>query len=136
MLSFRQLSTLTAVLMAVLFLVLLFAPDIVFWLFSIETSESLRLLGRRTAMLFAGLAIVVWMLRHEPYGAAQQAVCAAFLTLMPGLAILGLLEFFRGAVGSGIMIAVAAEALIGISYTRLYLVSGNSESAHKASHLD
>jgi len=57
MIEFKKLSTITAFITFVLFLVLLLLPEIIFILFQIPENSSAFFISRRAAMLFLGIAV-------------------------------------------------------------------------------
>lgn len=121
MFSFRNVSLAATVLTGVLFVILLLAPDLIFWIFSIEGNEAARLLSRRAAMLFLGLAIITYSGRNAQHSVLRQAICLGMAVCMFGLAMTGIFEFARGFAGVGIMLAFAAEVGFGIAFIRIWL---------------
>ncbi len=117
--DFRTLSILSAALAVALFLLLLFIPGLVFWLFQIPASESAAFISRRAAVLFLGFGILMWLVRNAENSLVRRAICIGWGTTMAALAILGILEFLRGFVGVGIFFAVFIETFLGVSYLRL-----------------
>nr|WP_295885176.1 hypothetical protein [uncultured Devosia sp.] len=129
LLSYRAASLVTAALFTVLFAVLMISPAVMFWLFGIEANAAAEFVGRRTAILFIGLAVVVFLGRDEPDSALRRAVATGVFTVVAGFAGLGLIELFRGAAGMGILVAVAGEAVLAVLYlpfcrTRAVAASG------------
>ena len=124
--SFSLVSTLTAVIASLLFIVLLFVPEIAFSLFAIEENQSAFFIARRAAMLFLGIAVVAWVGRDAAHSASRQALCIGLTVAMLALVVLGTAELIRGFAGVGILLAVFTEALLGGLYLRLYL--GNRDT--------
>nr|WP_298137676.1 hypothetical protein [uncultured Pseudomonas sp.] len=125
--SFRLVSTLTAVIASLLFIVLLFVPEIAFSLFAIEENQSAFFIARRAAMLFLGIAVVAWVGRDAPHSASRQALCIGLTVAMLALVVLGTAELIRGFAGVGILLAVFTEALLGGLYLRLYLSNRDAQ---------
>lgn len=74
-------------------------------------------------MLFMGFAVICWLARDAEDSAARRAVSAGLAVAFLGLAGTGLFEFARGAVGPGVLPAVAAEVAIGSLYARVWSAS-------------
>lgn len=120
---YRNLSTATAALSLCLFFCLLFFPGAIFTLFGLQGAESAEVMSRRASMLFAGLAVICWFARDAEDSVARQAVTAGLSVTMLGLAGTGLFELGRGAVGPGVVPAIAAEVAIGSLYARVWFAS-------------
>jgi hypothetical protein len=120
MVSFRKLSTITAVIAVTLFLLLLFAPEIIFTLFQVQGNESAFFISRRAAMLFLGFAVITWLGRNSSNSETRQAICIGMSISMLALAVLGVIEFLRNFVGIGIFLAVFTELVLGIAYLKIW----------------
>ncbi len=120
-LSFKTLSIASATIAGALFLILLFVPGVVFWLFQIPASDSAAFLARRAAVLFLGFGVIMWRIRDAVASPAIHAICVGWGVAMLALAVLGSMEFVRGFAGGGIFAAVAIETFLGVSYLRLAL---------------
>ena len=118
---FRILNQATAALSLGLFTCLLLAPQLIFALFAMEGGESAAILARRAAMLFLGLAMILWQTRNFENPEVCRAVAAGLATTMLSLAGLGLFEFLRGSVGPGIGVAMVAEIVVGVLYLKLWI---------------
>lgn len=120
MVDFDKLSVVTAVISSILFVILLFYPEVVFWLFSVAESESGEFIARRAAMLFLGIAVLSWFVRSAADSEARQAICLGIGVSMLSLAVVGLFELTRGFAGIGILLAIAVELVLGLSYFRIW----------------
>lgn len=121
MLDFKTLSILMAAVAFALFGVLLLAPELIFKLFSIQENQSAFFISRRASMLFLGIAVLCWFGRGSANSLSRQAVCIGLAVSMFSLALLVLIEYFRGYVGGGIMIAVITEAFMGMNFLVIWL---------------
>ncbi len=119
--SFKALSMITAGLSALLFLSLLLAPEVLFFIFQLSENEPAFIMARRASMLFLGLAVLSWSARASVHSETRQAICLGLSSMMLGLAVLGVFEFMRNAVGEGIFLAVAVEVILGVAYWRLWV---------------
>jgi len=120
--TFRTACLGTSIIWGALCLTLLLWPALVFWLFQIETSPSTVFMTRRAAMLFLGLATLMFVVKDTADVIAQRAVSAAAIAGMGGLAILGLFEFMRGDAGIGIWIAILVEVGLVGTFIRCFAV--------------
>ncbi|MEP3345923.1 MAG: hypothetical protein ABJN34_01915 [Litoreibacter sp.] len=118
--SFEILNKLAFVVTALLCVILLFAPGIVYWLFGVEASETADFIARRTAMLFAGLSVLTFMTVDTESDELRQTVSLSMAVAMSGLAILGMFELLRGVAGIGMLVAVAAELFFAFYYLRFW----------------
>lgn len=118
MITHKAVSIAASALYGMLFVCLLIAPDLIYWLFGIERHATADLLARRAAMLFLGLAMFSFLGRNAPYSSLRQAVSIAMATTMAGLMLAGMYEFFVGTAGIGIWSAIGGEAL----FLSLYLL--------------
>ena len=122
MLDFRMLNVITAIITAVLFIVLLLVPEVILWLFAVPESASAEFISRRAAMLFIGISLLSWFSRAASHSDVRQAICIGLSTSMLLLAALGVFEFIRGYAGSGIILAVITELFLGMAYFRVWHV--------------
>jgi len=126
MISYKVLSTITALIALTLCIVLFFIPEFVFWLFSIEEHTSAFFIGRRAAMLFGGISVLTWVGRHAVHSESRQAICASLAISMFMLALLGTFEYFRGYAGLGVFLAVVIELALAILYFSLWFSNKNA----------
>jgi hypothetical protein len=120
---YRNMSIATAGLSLCLFVCLLFFPGAIFALFELQEAESAEIMSRRASMLFMGFSVICWFARNAEDSTARQAVNAGLAVAMLGLAGTGLFELGRGAVGPGVLPAIAAEVAIGSLYARVWFAS-------------
>ncbi len=95
---------------------LIFAPDIVYWLFGVNGDDSGDFIAKRAGMLFLGLALVCSLSRKTNDSDARIAISVGLAASMSGLALSGVYEFYRGYVGPGIWLAIAFETVFAASY--------------------
>lgn len=123
--SFKNTCIAAAVIWIALFIVLLFYPALIYWVFALPESDSASFVLRRAAMLFLGLAVISWLIRDSSHSEARQAVCIGCSVAMLSLAVLGGVEYFRSAAGAGIWLAVVAELFLGASFFQIWIRSRN-----------
>ena len=107
-----------AIILSALSITLLFIPGLIFWLFSMSHDLGGAIISRRTAMLFAGLALLAWRARDLERSRATDAIFQAFVVVMAGLACVGLFEYLRGTVGIGIFLAIIVELFFAAAFVR------------------
>lgn len=115
----NQTCSIAAVITGALCLTLLVIPGLVFWLFNMAYEAEAAIMSRRAAMLFAGFSFLAWRVRDLAVSAATQAVFHAFAVAMAGLALVGTVEFIRGGVGIGIVLAIGVELFFVLAFMRL-----------------
>ncbi len=94
---------------AILAVVLLAAPDVVYWIFTVAGGSAGDFIAKRAAALFAGLATLAFLARRLSESEGRIAVSLGMVVALAGLAIIGCYEFARGFAGAGIWLAISAE---------------------------
>ncbi len=115
-----------SVFFAGLFVVFLFAPQLVYWLLGILGGPDASFIARRAAMLFLGLGVLCWFARKACVSPARSAVCLGVASAMGGLAVLGLFELLREYAGFGILLAIAVELVVAVSFLRFAAIDSRS----------
>ncbi|MFM7443058.1 MAG: hypothetical protein ACKO2N_03955 [Tabrizicola sp.] len=113
---YKFLVRLTAVLFGGLCLGLLLVPGLFAAVFGLDPSTGAEVMARRAGMVFAGLAPLYLALSRVTDPDLQRGIARASLLMMAGLVLLGLLEWFAGRVGPGILFPVVIEAILVIGY--------------------
>jgi hypothetical protein len=107
-LSFRTLSSFTSILCFLLALVWGFFPEVLLAIWSIGYSEGTGVVARRSAVLFAALGVMFYLLRNAPPSAARSALSNGFIVGCFGLAAL-----FVFAPGLGFVLARRVTVELG-----------------------
>ncbi|WP_085586939.1 MULTISPECIES: hypothetical protein [unclassified Pseudomonas] len=115
-LSFRTLSTFTALLCFLLAIVWGFVPDGLLAIWSIDYSPAAGFVARRSAVLFAALGVMFWLVRNAPPSATRHALGNGFTVGCFGLAVLGFGEWLNGHAGPAILLAVLVEFALGLGF--------------------
>lgn len=113
--SFRHMILLSYVMTAVLAVVLFFVPGPIFELFRLEGGTAAEIYSRRTAVIFAGLSILLWGARRAK-GATQTVFARGMVVMLGGLAITGVIELMLGRVGAGILVTSAIEMVLALGF--------------------
>ncbi len=119
--TFSAVSIATASFFLTLAAVLLIAPDLIYWVFSLEAGESADGLARRAALLFLGLATISYLGGTLKDSTSRSAISPGIVVAMAGMALLGVLEYLRGGVGAGIGVAVMVELALVAAHARFAL---------------
>ena len=122
-LRFHTLALFTALLCFALALIWGLRPDWLLWLWSVEYSSATGLVARRNAALFLALGIMFYRARHAPPSDTRRAISTGFITGCFVLAALGLSEWISGNAGPGILLAVAAETVLGLAFIQAHRAS-------------
>ncbi|MBP5954747.1 hypothetical protein ICA16_03630 [Pseudomonas anatoliensis] len=115
-LSFRTLSSFTSLLCFLLAIVWGFLPDVLLAIWSIEYSEVAGFVARRSAVLFAALGVMFYLVRTAPPSLGRNALSNGFIVGCFGLAVLGFAEWLNGHAGPGILLAVLVEFALGLGF--------------------
>ncbi|MGL6243406.1 hypothetical protein [Pseudomonas sp.] len=127
--SFRTLSTFTSLLCVLLALVWGLMPDRLLAIWSIEYSSAAGFVARRSAVLFAALAVMFYLVRNEAPSGTRNALSTGFTVGCFGLAALGFGEWLNGHAGPGILLAVMVESALGLGFVQTRRVSAELETA-------
>jgi hypothetical protein len=127
--SFRTLSTLTSLLCFLLALVWGFVPDGLLAIWSIEYSSAAGFVARRSAVLFAALGVIFYLVRNEAPSVTRSALSTGFAVGCFGLATLGFGEWLNGHAGPGILLAVLVELALGLGFVQTRRASAELETA-------
>jgi hypothetical protein len=127
-LSFRTLSTFTSLLCFLLALVWGLMPDVLLAIWSIEYSSAAGFVARRSAVLFAALGVMFYLVRNETPSVTRNALSTGFTVGCFGLAALGFGEWLNGHAGPGILLAVVVESALGLGFVQTRRVSVELET--------
>jgi hypothetical protein len=117
--TFKNASTLSAVLTLILAISYLFAGGVMVERWQIEPTDSVLLLGRRIGASFLGLSVLFFLARSIPLSSARRALSAAAVTTCSLLAFLGVCEFSAGRAAAPILASAAIEAVLAVLFARL-----------------
>ncbi|MEO8646591.1 hypothetical protein [Pseudomonas sp.] len=127
-LSFRALSTFTSLLCFLLALVWGLMPDWLLSIWGLEYSLAVGVVARRSAMLFAALGVMFYLVRNESPSTTRHALSNGFMVGCWGLAALGFGEWLNGHAGPGILLAVVVELALGLAFLQTKRVSMELET--------
>jgi len=119
--TFRSINQAASLLCAILSVVLIFLPELIYFLFNITGDAVGNFLAKRAGMLFLGLATLLYFSRNIEASSARSAISLGLVVAMGGLALLGAYEYFRGYAGIGIWLAIITETTFAIGYALVLL---------------
>ena len=91
------------------------APEILLGLWHVEATQSVIVVGHRSAALFLGFALLTYAMRRAPPSPLRTSVADALALACMALALLGLAELLQGHVGIGILSAVVVEVTLAVA---------------------
>lgn len=116
LLSFYRLSVFSSILFTVLSIILLFAPVMMLSAWGVELTDSVGLVARRIAALYAGIAVMYFLARNAEHSATRTALIVGTITACLILAILGVYEFAAGHASNGILVSVFIEVVLILAF--------------------
>jgi len=117
--SFHTLALATAGIFLLIAIVWLFAPARFLTAWGVKDSAETRLIGRRVAALYAGVAIMFFMARHAEPSLTRTALIIGLVNTCLLLAALGCVELLKGRVSQGILAAVVIELLLSLLFMQV-----------------
>ena len=115
---FKRLALATTGVCLALVAVWLVAPRalLAFWGVPSAAGPLADLMGRRTAALFAGLGLMLFLARNAEPSGARTALARGFALACVGLAFSGVYELWAGHAGVGILGASLVEAALALGF--------------------
>ena len=118
-LSFYTLAIVTAGLFSLLAILWMFAPAAFLAAWGVKDSAEARLVGRRVAALYAGVAIMFFIARNEAPSMHRTALVYGLISACLILAILGYYEWLAGKARKGILAAVLMELVLSLLFMQI-----------------
>jgi hypothetical protein len=115
---FKYLALATTGVCIALVAVWLLAPRalLAFWGVSSAADPLADLMGRRTAALFAGLGLMLYLARDAEPSTARTALSGGFALACLALVFSGVYELWAGHAGVGILAAILVEAALALGF--------------------
>lgn len=110
--AFHLLATIAAVICFVLAATWLLAPQVLFSVLGLDYSYPAGLVSRRSAALFAGVGVMLFLARHAAPSPSRDALSIGFVVACLVLAGLGIFEFIKKRARVAILLAVVVEVLL------------------------
>jgi hypothetical protein len=118
-LSFFSLSVVTAGLFSLLAILWMFAPAAFLTAWGVKDSAEARLVGRRVAALYAGVAIMFFIARNAAPSMSRTALVYGMISTCLILAVLGCYELLKGRARKGILAAVVIELALSLLFMQI-----------------
>lgn len=115
----RFLFTLTAICCLALFGLLLTSGAFYAETYGVTGDDGAVFISRRASPMFLGLAVLLWMSRDLPPGAARDAICSGMAVMWAGIAVTGLYEYATGFARFPIVLAAIAELGLAVAFVVL-----------------
>ncbi|WP_229219617.1 DUF2867 domain-containing protein [Duganella sp. BJB1802] len=117
---FKSVALISSAICCALFCIWMFAPATLLQLWGVGYSNAAGLVARRNAALFAGLGLMLFLVRNSPASAARAGISAGVALASLILAALGMFEYLSGAAGLGIGSAIIPEIALTVVFTVLW----------------
>lgn len=131
---FRLLAILTSFLFFALTVALMFFPEQMLAQWGVKYTSAAGFVSRRTAVLYAGLAVMFFMARKAEHSVTRTALIQGIITVCTVLALLGIYELSVGHANRGILTAVLIEAVFGLAF--LFVWRTSSKASNLSSKLE
>ena len=115
-LTFSSLAVIAAIMFLILSIAWMFAPGQLLSLWGVESTSAAELVARRGAGMYAGIAVMFFLVRHAQPSLALSALVNGVVVSCVILAALGLFELFTGHAQPGILPAVFVEVAISLAF--------------------
>jgi hypothetical protein len=115
-LTFSSLAVIAAIVLFILSLAWMFAPGQSLSVWGVEYASSAGLVARRSAAMYAGIAVMLFRARHAEPSLVRSALVNGVVVSCMTLAALGLFELFAGHAQVGILPAVFVEVAISLAF--------------------
>lgn len=127
--TFKQISSFSALLFATLGVLLFAMPSVIFWMFELQQHELGDFLARRAALLFLGLTVLCFLARNSQHHEVQRIVSVSMCVSMGAMAMLGAYEALRGYAGPGIWGAIFVEVCVSALFFRAWRQTSQEPTA-------
>lgn len=117
--SFHTLALVTAGIFLLIAIVWLFAPARFLTAWGVKDSAETRLIGRRVAALYAGVAVMFLMARDAEPSLPRSALIVGLVSTCLLLAVSGVVEWLQGRASKGILAAVLIELSLSLLFLQV-----------------
>lgn len=114
--QFKSLASFAAALCFALTLLWMFWPNVLLEIWAVPYSESVGIVARRCAALFAGVGVMFYVAREAKISMATVALLWGLASGCSLLAVLGVADFCLDRAGSAILLGAASEALLALVF--------------------
>ena len=117
--SFHTLALVTAGIFLLIAIVWLLAPARFLTAWGVKNSAETRLIGRRVAALYAGVAVMFLMARDAEPSLPRTALSVGLVSTCLLLAVSGVVEWLQGRASKGILAAVLIELSLSLLFLQV-----------------
>lgn len=117
--SFHTLALVTAGIFLLIAIVWLLAPARFLTAWGVKNSAETRLIGRRLAALYAGVAVMFFMARDTEPSLPRSALIVGLVSTGLLLAVSGVVEWLQGRASKGILAAVLIELSLSLLFLQV-----------------
>lgn len=117
--SFHTLALVTAGIFLLIAIVWLLAPARFLTAWGVKNSAETRLIGRRLAALYAGVAVMFFMARDTEPSLPRSALIVGLVSTCLLLAVSGVVEWLQGRASKGILAAVLIELSLSLLFLQV-----------------
>lgn len=117
--SFHTLALVTAGIFLLIAIVWLLAPARFLTAWGVKNSAETRLIGRRLAALYAGVAVMFLMARDTEPSLPRSALIVGLVSTCLLLAVSGVVEWLQGRASKGILAAVLIELSLSLLFLQV-----------------
>ncbi|ABE42070.1 hypothetical protein Bpro_0104 [Polaromonas sp. JS666] len=129
--SFRRVAILSALIFFALALTWMLAPGVLLSSWGVDLTSQAGLVGRRGAPLYAGIGVMFLSARNAEPSPARSALLSGAVVTCLLLAVLGTSELVNGHAGPGILVAVAIEIVLAMTFLHVAITR---KSTRQSSH--
>lgn len=116
--DFRSLCIVSSIFSFGTFGILMFYPPVMYTLFGLDGAPSTDVMSRRAGILFLSVGTILWLQRNLIAEEAKAALARGMFVFMAGFVVLGVIEFFRGAVSAGVFFPVSIELVMALLFMK------------------
>ncbi|MDP8567161.1 hypothetical protein [Methylophilus aquaticus] len=119
LLRFDMLAVMTASAFSFIAVIWMLAPARFLTAWGVDDSAATRLVGRRAAALYAGVAVMLFFGRNAAQSPVRAALVYGLISSCLLLALLGVYELFKGRASKGILAAVLIELALSLLFIQV-----------------
>lgn len=124
--KFQPLAILTSFMFFALAVAWMFFPELMLAQWGVDYSSAAGLVSHRTAVLYAGIAVMFFMARNAQHSVTRTALIQGIITICTVLALLGVYELSVGHANRGILAAVLIEVALVLAFLYVWRTSGKA----------
>lgn len=116
---FRLVTIAVSLICGLLFLLLLFFPATYVQNYGVPADNGAIFMVRRASPMFAGLALLLWLVRGAKRFPERNAICWAMIVVFAGIGVVSVFEYMASVADGRILIAAFGEFGIAVLFGRI-----------------